>query len=91
MGHRPKEDRMRILTVDSISTSCTLLLTVRCPATKPKRQRNSSYAAVQAAAVKSHCSAQILSVGVYLLKSVPGCKEECQPSRSPHLFVYDVN
>ena len=32
MGDRPKQDKMRVLTVDIISASYTLLLTVRCPA-----------------------------------------------------------
>jgi hypothetical protein len=62
MGDGPKQDKMRILTVDIINTNYTLLLTVRCPATEPKGQRKSSNVAVQAAAVKSLCFAQILSV-----------------------------
>jgi len=61
MGDRPKEDKVRILTVDIVSTSYALLLTVRCPAAKPKGHCNSSNVAVQATAVKSLWFAQILS------------------------------
>jgi len=61
MGDRPKQDKMLLLTVDIISASYTLLVTVCCPTSNPKGQRNSSNVAVQAAAVKSHWFAQILS------------------------------
>jgi len=62
MGDRPKQDKMPILTVDIMSTSYALLLTVRCPAAKLKGQCNSSNVAVQTTAVKSLWFAQILSV-----------------------------
>ena len=61
MGDRSKQGKLRVLTVNIINASYTLLLTVRCPTTKPKGQRKSSNVAVQDAAVKYLWFAQILS------------------------------